>query len=385
MKAAKELDFETAAKKRDLLTALKSMQVNQMVEDHDNTESRDYIAIEMRSYLTTISIMQFRSGCLIGKALYRSETLGDEDETLFSFLVQYYADGSNLPRDIYVSSEIDFELLEDYFKNEFGFKVNVQLPRDGKHYRIIRLAAENASRDVEKRLKDTDNTPGLERLKEIVHMDKLPRHIEGFDIAQLSGKYTVASLIVFRDGNPSNREYRHFSIKSLEGKIDDFESMREATSRRYARLLNEKEELPQLLMIDGGKGQVNAVEEILMALGIRDKITLVGLAEKNEEIVFPGPGPNLVLDKSDPGHRVLIAVRDECHRFATSFNQRMRSKEASFQLLESIEGMGKKRSEKVMKTFGSVEEILKNSPKEIASKAGIPLTVAERISRKLDF
>ena len=385
LKASRELDFETAAKKRDLLTALKSMQVNQMVEDHDSPESRDYIAIEMRSYLTTISIMQFRAGCLIGKALYRSETLGDEDETLFSFLVQYYADGSNLPRDIYVSSEIDFELMEDYFRNEFGFKVNVQLPRDGKHYRIIRLAAENASRDVEKRLKDTDNTPALERLKEIVHMDRIPRHIEGFDIAQLSGKYTVASLIVFRDGNPSNREYRHFSIKSLEGKIDDFESMREATSRRYTRLLNEKAELPSLLMIDGGKGQVNAVEEILIALGIRDKITLVGLAEKNEEIVFPGPGPNLVLDKSDPGLRVLIAVRDECHRFATSFNQRMRSKEASFQLLESIDGMGRKRSEKVMKTFGSVEEILKNSPKEIASKAGIPLTVAERILRKLDF
>ncbi len=385
MKASKELDFETAARKRDLLSALRGMQVNQMVEDHDSPESRDYVAIEMRSYLTTISIMQFRQGCLIGKALYRSESLGDEAETLFSFLVQYYSDGENLPRDIYLSHEIDFELMKEYFSHEFSRRVNVTLPMEGKHYRILRLAQENASRDVEKRLKDTDNTPALETLRNELGMDRLPRHIEGFDIAQLSGKYTVASLIVFRDGNPSNKEYRHFSIRSLEGKIDDFESMREATSRRYSRLVNEKAELPDLIMIDGGKGQVNAVVEILEALGIRDRITIVGLAERNEEIVFPGHGDNLVLDKADPGLRVLIAVRDECHRFATSFNQRMRSKEASFFLLESIEGMGRKRSEKVMKTFGSVEAILELSADELAHRAGIPLTVAERILHKLNF
>lgn len=385
LEASRRLDFETAAKKRDLLVSLKGMRVNQMVEDHADVESRDYIAIEMRSYLTTISIMQFRQGCLIGKALYRSETLGDEEETLFSFITQYYGDGENLPREIYVSHNLDFELLNTYFRNEFKRKVTVSLPLEGKHYRILRLASENASRDVEKRLKDRDNTPALERLREILGMEKLPRYIEGFDIAQLSGKYTVSSLIVFRDGNPSNKEYRHFSIKSLEGKIDDFESMREASSRRYSRLINEKAKLPDLIMIDGGKGQVNAVCEILEALGIRERITIVGLAEKNEEIVFPGPGENLVLDKSDPGLRVLIAVRDECHRFATSFNQRMRSKEASFQLLESIEGMGRKRSEKVMKTFGSVNDILSLSPEELAQKAGIPLAVAERILHKLNF
>ena len=383
--ASKRLDFETAAKKRDILEALKGVQSNQMVQDWNDEESKDYVAIEMRSYLTTISIMQFRNGSLIGKALYRSESLGDETETLFSFIVQYYSDGESLPHEIYVSHEIDASLIERFFDENYSHRVKVLLPRDGKHYRILRLAQENAARDIEKRLKETDNTPALEILRKELSLERLPRHIEGFDIAQLSGKYTVASLIVFRDGNPSRSEYRHFSIKSLEGKIDDFESMREAVSRRYSRLVAENAELPDLLMIDGGKGQVNAVLEILEALGIADRIPVIGLAKEHEELVPPRDGETIRLPHSNEGLRVLIAVRDECHRFATSFNQRMRSKEASFSLLESIEGMGKKRSERVMKAFGSVERILSLSPEELSKGASIPLDVARRILHKLNF
>lgn len=383
--ASKRLDFETAAKKRDILEALKGVQSNQMVQDWNDEESKDYVAIEMRSYLTTISIMQFRNGSLIGKALYRSESLGDETETLFSFIVQYYSDGESLPHEIYVSHEIDASLIERFFDENYSHRVKVLLPRDGKHYRILRLAQENATRDIEKRLKETDNTPALEILRKELSLERLPRHIEGFDIAQLSGKYTVASLIVFRDGNPSRSEYRHFSIKSLEGKIDDFESMREAVSRRYSRLLAENAELPDLLMIDGGKGQVNAVLEILEALGIADRIPVIGLAKEHEELVPPRDGETIRLPHSNEGLRVLIAVRDECHRFATSFNQRMRSKEASFSLLESIEGIGKKRSERVMKAFGSVERILSLSPEELSKGASIPLDVARRILHKLNF
>lgn len=383
--ASKRLDFETAAKKRDILEALKGVQSNQMVQDWNDEESKDYVAIEMRSYLTTISIMQFRNGSLIGKALYRSESLGDETETLFSFIVQYYSDGESLPHEIYVSHEIDASLIERFFDENYSHRVKVLLPRDGKHYRILRLAQENAARDIEKRLKETDNTPALEILRKELSLERLPRHIEGFDIAQLSGKYTVASLIVFRDGNPSRSEYRHFSIKSLEGKIDDFESMREAVSRRYSRLLAENAELPDLLMIDGGKGQVNAVLEILEALGIADRIPVIGLAKEHEELVPPRDGETIRLPHSNEGLRVLIAVRDECHRFATSFNQRMRSKEASFSLLESIEGIGKKRSERVMKAFGSVERILSLSPEELSKGASIPLDVARRILHKLNF
>ena len=380
-KAARELDFETAAKKRDLLKAPTEMQKNQGMEDF-TTDSRDYAAIEMRSYLCTISIMQFRSGRLIGKALYRAESLSDDTETLLSFLVQYYSDGDTLPDELFVSHEIDTELLSRYFKETLHSNLYVAVPKDGKHYRILRMAAENASRDVEKRLREVDNTPALEKLRDELGLKDIPRHIEGFDIAQLSGKYTVASLIVFRDGNPSNKEYRHFSIESVDGGIDDFQSMREAVGRRYQRLLNEGSPMPDLLMVDGGKGQVSAALDSLSILDL--SFPVVGLAKEHEEIVFPDR-PSLFLDHSDPGLRVLIAVRDECHRFATSFNQRMRSKEASFSLLESIDGIGPERSKRIMKEFGSVEELLSRNPDEIAKRAGIPLTVAERILSKLRF
>lgn len=380
--ASKNLDFETAAKKRDLMKDLESMQENQLVEDLSDPDSRDYAAIEMRAYLCTISLMQFRGGRLIGKALYRAECLGDETETLLSFLIQYYSDGDTLPSELFVSHDIDTTLLSEYFKNELNAPIFVSVPKEGKHYRILRMAGENATRDVEKRLKEIDNTPALEELQRICGLDVLPRHIEGFDIAQLSGKYTVASLIVFRDGNSSNKEYRHFSIKSLEGKIDDYQSMREAVYRRYDRLKKEGAEMPDLLMVDGGKGQVSAALDSLDALGLC--FPVVGLAEEHEEIVFPGYS-SIRLDHSNPGLRVLIAVRDECHRFATSFNQRMRSKEATFSLLESIEGVGPVRSKKIMQKYGSIENILSLSAEEFAKDAKIPLTVAERILRKLNF
>ena len=384
LEASKKLDFETAAKKRDLLEALSVMQSNQGVDDMDTSEdSRDYAAIEMRAYLCTVSIMQFRDGRLIGKAMYRAECLGDETETLLSFLIQYYSDGDTLPHELYVSHDIDAELLSKFFKEELGKPLSVEIPKDGKHYRILRLAGENASRDVEKRLKSVDNTPALERLKEITNIDSLPSLIEGFDIAQLSGKYTVASLIVFRDGNPSNKEYRHFSMKSLEeNEINDFQSIHEAVFRRYKRQRDEKAQLPDLLMVDGGIGQVNAAIAALDELGL--SFPVVGLAEKHEEIVFPD-NTSLLLDHSDPGLRVLIALRDECHRFATSFNQRMRSKDASFKLLESIDGVGPERSKRIMQTYQSVDAILSLTPEELAKGAKIPLPVAERVLRKLNF
>ena len=384
--AAKKLDYETAAAKRDLRQALLVMQKNQAMEDLNRTQAvdkRDYAAIEMRAYLCTVSIMQFRDGRLIGKALYRSECLGDETETLLSFLIQYYSDGDSLPKELYVSHDIDAELLQKYFREELRGSITVNVPKDGKHFRILRLASENASRDVEKRLKSVDNTPALERLREICGLDKPPRLIEGYDIAQLSGKYTVSSLIVFRDGNPSNREYRHFSMKSLEeGEIDDFKSIHEAVFRRYRRQKDEKNELPGLIMIDGGLGQVHAALSALDELGL--SIPVVGLAKRIETIVFPD-GRELVLDHSDEGLRVLIAVRDECHRFATSFNQRMRSTDASFKLLESIEGVGKERSRRIMEKYGTVEDILSLTGEELAKGAGIPVSVAERVLRKLNF
>ena len=379
---AKALRFEEAAKKRNLIADLKSITRGQSVEEACASDSRDYAAVALRGSLCTVAIIQLRDGRVIGKALYRAETFSDETEILLSFLIQYYSDGDNLPHELYVNQEIDTSLLSSYFKNELGVPLYIGFPRDGKHYRILRMAEVNAAEDVDKRLCKVDNTPALEKLAQYLELDKIPLYIEGFDIAQLAGKYTTASLIVFRNGNPSVKEYRRFNMKTLGGRIDDFQSMREAVSRRYSRLYNEEKEMPDLIMVDGGKGQVHAAIDELEALGL-DYIPVVGLAEKNEEIVFPDDRENLVLDKADPALRVLIALRDECHRFATSANQRMRSRDAGFALLQSIEGVGQKRAEKIIKECTSIETIISMSPEELAKRCSVPLTVAQRIIKKL--
>jgi len=338
----------------------------------------------MRGPLCTISLMQMRDGRLIGRALYRAETLGDETETLLNFLVQYYADGLKLPQFLYVSHEIDVDLIRRYFVDQLKGRLEVSVPLEGKHFRVLAMARENASRDVEKRLKSRDNTPALELLAKLLDLESPPSLIEGFDIAQLSGKYTVASLISFRDGNPDKPNYRRYNMRTLGGKIDDYEAMREAVARRYTKILNENLERPGLLVIDGGKGQVNAVREVLDDLSLFD-IPVVGLAKDVEEIVFDDGRDSLLLPEHDEALRLLIAVRDECHRFATSANQAMRSHEASFKLLESVEGIGKTRSQALMKTFGSMEEMLKKTDKELAEEGHIPLVVAQRILKTLSL
>ena len=381
--ASKQLKFEEAAKKRDILEAIATVEKEQEVQDFVQ-ESRDYAAIEMRSSLCSISLMQMRDGRLIGRALYRAETFSDETETLLNFLVQYYADGRKLPRFLYLSHEIDVPLISRFFEEQLKGELQVTVPTDGKHYRILRMALENARSDVEKRLKNKDNTSSLLVLQQELGLNEVPSRIEGFDIAQLSGKYTVASLVSFKDGNPDRSNYRRFNIKSLEGRIDDFESMREAASRRYSRVLNEKLERPSLILIDGGKGQVNAVREVLDSLSLVD-IPIVGLAKDVEEIVFDDDRRPLLLPEDNEGLRLLIAIRDECHRFATSANQAMRSSDATFKVLQSIEGIGPKRSAFLMNTFGSMEELMRQDERTLSKKGKIPLTVAQRVLRTLNL
>ncbi len=385
MVASKAMEYEVAAQKRDMLIALQSVSKAQMVESHSNgatLESRDYAAIEMRSPLCTVSIMQFRDGKLIGRALYRAQTFGDESETLLNFLTQYYEDGREIPHDIFISHEVDIDLISRYFHEILGHDVRFQVPKEGRDFRILRMASENASRDVEKRLKSRDNTKALEILQECTGLEELPSLIEGFDIAQLSGKYTVASLISFVDGNPNPAGYRRFNIRSLEGAIDDFGAMREAVYRRYSRVIEENLRKPNLILIDGGHGQVNVAREVLDEIGLAN-VPVLGLAKEHETIVFDDGRPDLLLDHSNEGLRVLIAVRDECHRFATGANQAMRSKEASFRLLQSVPGIGPKTSDKIMTAFTTLDDVIQCTPQEISKRAGVSLTVAENLLKKL--
>ncbi len=381
MLASKEMQYEVAAKKRDILTALQGVSKAQMVEDYSNTESRDYAAIEMRSPLCTVSIMQFRDGKLIGRAIFRAQTFGDESETLLNFLTQYYEEAKDVPNQLFVSHEVDNELISKYFEQVMNRKVEVSVPNQGKDFRILKMASENACRDVEKRLKSRDNTAALEILREILDLDDIPSLIEGFDIAQLNGKYTVASLISFVDGNPNPSGYRRFNIRSLNGAIDDYQAIREAVERRYTRVMNEGLPKPDLILIDGGKGQVNSARNVLDEIGFAD-VPVVGLAERLETIVFDDDRNDLNLDHSNEGLRVLIAIRDECHRFATGANQAMRSKEASFRLLQGVKGIGKVSSAKIMNAFTTLDDALICSAEEIAQRAGISEAAARNLLEK---
>ena len=380
--AAREMQYEVAARKRDLLAAVQSVSKAQMVEDHSDTESRDYAAIEMRSPLCTVALMQFREGKLIGRALYRAQTFGDESETLLNFLTQYYEDGRQIPREIFVSHEVDTDLISRFFTDYLKSDVRVSVPSEGRDFRILRMAAENASRDVEKRLRSKDNSRALEMLAEVCGLEDPPELIEGFDIAQLNGKYTVASLISFVNGNPNPAGYRRFNIRSLNGAIDDFGAIREAVYRRYSRVINENLQKPGLVLIDGGKGQVNIAREVLDDLGLAD-VPVVGLAKRYETIVFDDDRPDLRLDHGNEALRVLIAVRDECHRFATGANQAMRSKEASFHLLQGIPGIGKVSSGKIMNAFTTLDDAMQCSAEEIAERASIPLKTAQNLLERL--
>ena len=379
---SKEMHYEKAAEKRDLIKAIDAITSPNAVESNNrNEEANDYVAVESNGTIFAVNIMCLRGGSLLGKAIFRTETFATNEEVLTSFLLQYYNREKDLPKTIYISENIDKELVEKYFYEHIR-GVNIEVPTDGKHYRTLRLSEQNAKEDVAKRFKKEDNMKAVYELQNILDLEEPPRLIEGYDIAELHGKYTVASLISFKDGKSNKEGYRRFNIKSLDGRIDDFGSMREALTRRYKRVIEENLDKPNLVMVDGGQGQVNVAREVLDDLGLAD-IPVVGLAKAVETIVFDDDREDLVLPHTNEGLRLLIAIRDECHRFATTLNQNQRSSDTRFKLLCSIKGVGEKRAEKIMKEFESIDNIVETPPEVITERTSIPLTGAKNIVKQL--
>ncbi len=379
--AARDLNFEKAAELRDTIEAVKKVGEKQEVVDF-NMEKRDYVAGYESEALCSFTVFQMRSGKMLGRDLYRAESFGTEEEAFLEFFFHYYRDAQSLPDIIYTGSEVETGLLQRFFKDEFRASVKVVTPREDRHARILKMAWENARQDVDRRLRAIANIPGLEELKRVLTLSKLPRRIEGFDIAQLSGKYPVASLVSFYNGNPDKKNYRRFHIKNLQGKIDDYEAIREAVARRYTRVMNENLDPPDLIVIDGGRGQLNAAHGILTSLGL-ETIPVVGLAKQNEEIFTLDRSEPIHLPEGTDGLRILQAVRDETHRFATSFNKQLRKKELGLTTLESIPGIGPRRARGLLETFGSLREIKAAGAENIAEKMRVPRELAEKIILEL--
>ena len=432
--AAAAREFEKAARIRDGMQAVRALRGQNTVEDMD-PEARDYIGWAAEGALITFTVFKMRGGKVVGRDLYRTESLKDEAEVLPEFLIAYYTDPKQIPPHIFVCAGQEYELAEQWFADKLGVNVTITaIPLDGqkprheadadaaasvpgktavpvaaektpvyaadttdtidvpntayataamppailrRHRAALEMAQFNAKEDAARRIKELGDFPALEELQKILSLARPPHRIEGFDIAHLHGKYTVASLISFKDGNPDKKNYRIFRLRTTDGVIDDYASMREAVARRYTRLLNEAAELPDLIMIDGGIGQVNAAKAVLDALEL--DIPLVGLAEKNEELYRPHINKPIVLPRRSAALRVLQRVRDETHRFANTRNNRLRSKEELHLQFEQLPHIGKKRATRLLRSFSSIEKLAAASPEAAAAAAGITQAQAKEV------
>ena len=354
---AKALDFEKAAKIRDNIDAIKALHIKNSVSDF-NTDSRDYIGFATEGTLVSFAVLKMREGRLIARDLYRTKSLNTDEELINEFLMAYYVSQDLFPSQIFIPINMDVNLFRQWSKKEMEIQAQIFTPEvfDSKHNSAMEMAEQNAKEDIIRRLRERSDTPALEELKQLLKLDHLPTRIEGFDIAHIGGKFPVASLISFYNGNPDKKNYRYFRLKTTDGIIDDFASMREATARRYTRLLNENAELPDLILIDGGIGQVNAVKGVLSTLDL--DIPIIGLAEKNEDIYLPGNSTPIQLPKRSDALRLLQRVRDETHRFATSKNQALRTKEKTANPFLELPHIGSKRAMLLLKTYGTIQNLV---------------------------
>lgn len=399
MKSSAELKFEDAAWCRDALKALEDLNNRQSVVDFD-PETRDYIAMYRQKELCVFTVFQMRGGKLLGTESFRSRSVEDDREAIAEFIDRYYSSLKQPPRKIF--TQIDFTAAEGRTPDlmsggalpewsgadeaaetepayeggdSAGVYPDIASPENHRDSAVLNMAVENARQELSSWLRDEGDMEALEELAQILNLPAAPHRIEGFDIAQLHGKHTVAAMVHFNRGAPDKSEYRRYHIRSLKGKIDDFAAMREAVARRYTRLQNEERQMPDLILIDGGKGQVSAAKQVLGALDL-DHIPLLGLAKQFEEIILPGQSESLRLPEGSPALRILQHVRDEAHRFSTGFNQLLRAKDINAGVIEQVEGIGPGKSKRLLQTFGSLEGISAADTEDIMSCAGISETAA---------
>ena len=382
---AAKLNFEKAARLRDGIDSILALHTKNNAMDF-NADSRDYIGYDSEGTMVSFSVLKMRDGRLVGRDLHRTKSLNDSDEELLiEFLLAYYGGRATvsstvsstegivaggtytepLPKKIFLPIQMDVSLLEKYFSNSVGICPEITIAQSTLDKSAMNMAHQNAVEDIVRRAREQADVPALTELKELLGLDHLPARIEGFDIAHIGGKLPVASLISFYNGNPDKKNYRYFRLKTTDGIIDDFASMREASARRYSRLVNDGLPLPDLILIDGGIGQVNAVQGVLDALDL--DIPIIGLAKRDEEIYLPHDSTPISLPKRSDALRLLQRVRDETHRFATSRNQELRTK-ANTGVLEftKLPHIGKKRAALLNANFGTIQGLV-----EIVTEKGI--------------
>ena len=373
--AVENLEFEKAAELRDKIEQLSSISSRQKIVS-DDFEDRDIISIAYEGKDSTCAVFNIRDGKLIGKKqLKLSIEEGEEIEEIYSSAIKYYyGELTEIPKEIVLEVKPnDEEVLIEWLKSRSEKKVKIIVPQRGDLKSLIKMCKENAILQLKEiqlqKMKNLGNVSySVSALQRDLRLKTLPRKIECFDISNLQGTDTVASMVVFEDGKPKKSLYRKFIIKTVEGP-DDFSSMREVIERRYSRLHEEHQPLPDLIMVDGGKGQLSSAVEILDNLGFKD-YNIIGLAKRLEEVFFPNNSDPELIPKTSSGLKLLQQVRDEAHRFAITFHRERRSKRIIKSELTDIKGIGTETAKLLLEKFGSLDAIKKASQQELEEVVG---------------
>ncbi len=390
-RAAEALKFEEAAKIRDRIAALQTVLERQQVFFQDPSVSNDIIAEAHTEKQIMITLMRIREGKLIGSENF---DVALNDRTLYleayqSFIEQYYAETEDIsiPREVILQHDIeDVNLLVELLSQRAHRAIKVYVPQRGDKVNLVTMAQKNASQALEKNLKEeTDiNAKVLEvltRLKEDLQLSKLPKRIECFDISNIQGTDNVASMVVFENAQAKKSDYRLFKIRSVEGhgQANDFASMKEVVTRRYSKLIEGDKPLPDLVIIDGGKGQLNAAQEAASELGITERLEMMGLAKKQEEVYLPGKSDPVLLPRRSEALFLLQRVRDEAHRFAITFHRKLRAKRSLKSSFDDLPSVGAARRKKLMEHFGTFDALKQASLDDLKAVPGLPKNVAQAI------
>lgn len=382
MDAAENLRFEEAARLRDQLHAVQKVAEKQRIV----TGSGDQDAIGMsRSEIgVCVQIFFIRSGKMIGREHFLLS--GSEEESnsdvLSAFLKQYYHRAAFIPHEILLPMEVpEQQVIGEWLTEKKGSKVYVEVPQRGTKHDIVMMAENNAAKylsDEAARIKTSnEQTEGAVReLGEYLGMKQLPWRMECFDISHIQGSETVASMVVFEGGIPNKSAYRRFKIKSAEGKPDDFLSMREVTTRRYGK--KDVEDMPDLIIIDGGKGQLSSALEIIRGAG-HTAVPVIGLAKQFEWIFVEGKSEPVILPRNSQALFLMQRIRDEAHRFAITYHRSLRGKRNLVSVLDHITGIGEKRRQALRKKFGTIQNMRDASVEELAAVPGMTRPAARAV------
>ncbi|MFA6471899.1 MAG: excinuclease ABC subunit UvrC [Candidatus Latescibacterota bacterium] len=389
-KTADALNFEQAAQLRDVIQAVmklrerrKAFSTIRLTGDWDAV---NFYALDREA---CVVIMEIRDGGILGKKNYLMSGVQftSPPEMLSAFLTQYYLHVSWIPPEIHLPLKpADAEAIQILLSKQSTGKINFVYPQRGEKSRLLVMTAMNAEtimkNTLEERDRKKDAIPSiLLSLKHDLRLIKPPRTIACIDISHLQGTDTVASLVFFRNGKPEKREYRHFKIVTVEG-IDDFASMREVVHRYFTRRMEEKKELPDLLIVDGGKGQLSSAKMVLDQLNLGEQ-EVAGLAKRLEEVFLPGASEAQNIPKTSSSIHLLQRIRDESHRFAVTYQRKLRLKRTITSELTRIEGIGEKRAGDLLRHFGSVDAVRNASAEDIALVPGIGSKRAVLISAGL--